>query len=128
MWFMEHFLFERLISEMDAYLYHAQYASSFDDIVTYILVNALTINIIVVSQTALDYGIIAIQSENKCLNDDFITVYRCGTHYDAMMIMHGISSEGIGSENGDHTFTGDSSYLQHAYISDIYNLQLKNTR
>ena len=121
LYFMENFSVGRLLSEMDAYLYHRQYDSSFGDIITYILANAFSINIVIVSQTELDYGVIVIRSDDKCFNDDFITVYKYGMHYDAMMIMHGISSAGICSGNGDQKFTCDSNNLQHVYISDIDN-------
>ena len=121
MYFMEHFSVGRLISEMDAYLYHKQYDSSFGDIVPYILANALAINIVIVSQTDHNYDVIAIRSDDKCFNEDFIIVFKCGMHYDAMTIMHGISSAGICSGKGDHTFTCDSNNLQHVYISNISN-------
>ena len=121
MYFMDHFFVGKLISEMDAYLYHKQYDSSFGDIVQYILANALTIDIVIVSQTELNYDVIAVRNDNECFNEDFIIVFKCGMHYGPMTIMHGVSSAGICCGKGDHTFTCDSNNLQHVNISGISN-------
>ena len=53
-YFIENVSIEKLISEMDAYLYRRQYDSSFGDLVPYILANALTVNIVIVSKMEFD--------------------------------------------------------------------------
>ena len=112
-YFFENFSVDTLISEMDAYLYNRQYESSFGDIVPYILANALSVNIVIVSKAGFDYDVIVIQCDSNYVQDEFVTVYKCGMHYDAMTHKHGVSV-GLCSGDEDDTFACDSEY---------YNLQ-----
>ena len=120
MYFLENVSIENLISEMDAYLYRRQYDSSFGDLVPYILANALTVNIAIVSKMEFDYDVIVVGGDDmRCVNNDFITVYKCGMHYDAMTLIHG-TSVGMCNRYKDDMFTCDAGW-NNVCIGDVYN-------
>ena len=58
----------------------------------------------------------------QCVNNDFITVYKCGMHYDAMTLIHG-TSVGMCNMYKDDMFTSDAGWnnSQHVCIGDVYN-------
>ena len=122
MYFIENVSIEKLISEMDACLYHRQYDSSFGDFMTYILANTPTVNIVIVFKMEFDYDVIVIGGDDmRCVNNDFITVYKCGTHYDAMALIHG-TSVGMCNRYKDDMFTCDSGgNNSHVWIGNVYN-------
>ena len=49
--------FEKLLSDMNAYVYEREHDFAFRDFVPYILVNALAINIAIVSNNADNYDV-----------------------------------------------------------------------
>ena len=79
---------ETLLSDMNAYLYKRKYDFSFGDLVPYILANALSINIAIVSKITDYHDVCIIRCDNEVSFDryKYITVYKTGKHYDTMAL------------------------------------------
>ena len=63
--FMVNPSFEKLLSDMNAYVYEREYDFAFGDLVPYILANALAINIVIVSNNADNYEVCVIRCDNE---------------------------------------------------------------
>ena len=79
---------ETSLSDMNAYLYNRKYDFSFGDLVPYILANALSINIAIVSKIADYHDVCIVRCDNEVSFDrcKYITVYKTGKHYDTMAL------------------------------------------